>query len=82
MTLMNFTSIQVVASDLWQQLELASELKADLRDTVDWGKKLLVDFNAGKTQLVWFDWSNSNRSVDVKMGKSILEEKSSFKMLG
>ena len=27
------------ASDLWQQLELASELKSDLRATVDWGKK-------------------------------------------
>ena len=27
------------ASDLWQQLELASELESDLRDTVDWGKK-------------------------------------------
>ena len=27
------------ASDLWQQLELASELKSDLRDTVDWGNK-------------------------------------------
>ena len=40
------------ASDLWQQLELASELESDLRDTVDWGKKWLVDFNAGKTQLV------------------------------
>ena len=26
------------ASDLWQQLELASELESDLRDTVDWGK--------------------------------------------
>ena len=38
------------ASDLWQQLELASELEFDLRDTVDWGKKWLVDFNAGKTQ--------------------------------
>ena len=25
------------ASDLWQQLELASELESDLRDTVDWG---------------------------------------------
>ena len=24
---------------LWQQLELASELESDLRDTVDWGKK-------------------------------------------
>ena len=26
-------------SDLWQQLELASELKYDLQDTVDWDKK-------------------------------------------
>ena len=43
------------ASDLWQQLELASELESDLRDTVDWGKKWLVDFKAGKTQLVSFD---------------------------
>ena len=39
------------ASDLWQQLELTSELESDLRDTVDWGMKWLVfnfDFNAGK----------------------------------
>ena len=71
-----------LASDLWQQLELASELESDLRDTVDWGKKRLVDFNAGKTQLVSFDWSNNNGSIDVKMGGTILEEKSSFKMLG
>ena len=49
---------------------------------VDWGKKWLVDFNAGKTQLVSFDRSNNNCSIDVKMGGSILEEKSSFKMLG
>ena len=70
------------ASDLWQQLELASELESDLRDTVDWGKKWLIDFNAGKTQLVSFDWSNNNGSFDVKMGGSVLEEKSSFKMLG
>ena len=70
------------ASDLWQQLELASELESDLQDTVDWGKKWLVDFNAGKTQLVSFDWSNNNGSIDVKMNGSVLEEKSSFKMLG
>ena len=67
------------ASDLWQQLELASELESDLQDTVDWGKKWLVDFNAGKTQLVSFDPSNKNGSIDVIMGGSILEEKSSFK---
>ena len=70
------------ASDLWQQLELASEFESDLRDTVNWGKKWLVDFNAGKTQLVSFDRSNNNGSIDVKMGGSSLEEKSSFKMLG
>ena len=45
------------AYDLRQQLELASELESDLRDTVDWGKKWLVDFIAGKTQLVSFDRS-------------------------
>ena len=27
------------ASDLWQQLELASDLEFDVQDTVDWGKK-------------------------------------------
>ena len=62
-------------SDLWQQLELASELESDLRDTVDWGRKWLVDFNAGKTQLVLFDWSNNTGAIDVKIGGSVLEEK-------
>ena len=71
------------ASDLWQQLELASELESDIRDIVDWGKKWLVDFSAGKTQLVLFDQSNNNSSIDVKMDGSVLDEKSSFnKMLG
>ena len=49
---------------------------------MDWGKKWLVDFNTGKTQLVLFDRSNNNGYIDVKMNGSILEEKSSFKMLG
>ena len=69
------------ASDLWQQLELASELESDLRDTVDWSKKWLVDFSAGKTQLVLSDQSNNNGSIDVKMDGCVLEEKSCFKML-
>ena len=43
------------ASDLWQQLKLASELEFDLEETVDWGRKWLVDLNAGKTQLE--NWS-------------------------
>ena len=70
------------ASDLWQQLELASELESDLQDTVDWGKKWLVHFNAGKIQPVLFDWTNNTGSIDVKMDGSVLEEKLSFKMLG
>ena len=38
------------APGLCQTLESASELESDLQDTVDWGRKWLVDFNAGKTQ--------------------------------
>ena len=49
---------------------------------MDWGKKWLVDFSAGKTQLVSFDQSNDTGSIDVKMDGSVLEEKSFFKMLG
>ena len=63
------------ASDLCQQLELTSELESNLRDTVDWGKKWLVDFIAGTTQLVSFDQSNDNGSIDMKMYGSLLEEK-------
>ena len=44
--------------------------------------ELVVDFDAGKTQLVSFDWSNNIGAIDVKMGGSVLEQKSSFKMLG
>ena len=56
------------ASDLWQQLELASELKYDLQDTVDWCKKWLVHFNAGKTRLDLFDQSNNNGSIGMVFG--------------
>ena len=43
---------------------------------------MLADFNDGKTQRVSFDRSNNNGSIDVKIYGSVLEEKSSFKMLG
>ena len=68
-------------SYLWQQLELASKLDFDLRDTVDQGKKWLVNFIAEKTRLVLFDWSISNGSIDVKMDGPVLEGKISCKML-
>ena len=37
--------------------------------------------NAGKNQLVLFDQSNNNGSINVKMNGSVLEEKSSYKVL-
>ena len=70
------------ASDLWQQLELASELESNLRDTVDWGKKRLVDFNAGETQLVSFDQFNNTGSIDLKRDGSVLEGLTFFSKLG
>ena len=70
------------ASYLQQQLELASELETNLGDTADRGRKWLVGFNSGKTQLVLFDWSNNTSAIDGNMNRSVLEEKSSFKMLG
>ena len=66
-------SKQDQASDLWQQLELTSEFESGLQETVDWGKKWLVDFNAGNTQLVSFDQSINTGSIDVKMDGSVLK---------
>ena len=48
---------------------------------MDWSGKWLVDFSAGKAQLVSFDRSNNNSSIEVKIVGSVLEEKSSFKIL-
>ena len=70
------------ASDLWQQLKLASELEPDLRDTVDWVRKRFVDFKSRKTQMVLFHQPDNTGSIDLKMDESFLEEKSFFKMLG
>ena len=61
---------------------MASELESDLQDTLDWGRKWLVDFSTGKTQLVLLDWSNDTGAIDLKMDGSVLEEKLYFKMRG
>ena len=42
----------------------------------------LVDFNAGKSQLVSFNWSYNTGAIDVKMDGSVPEKKSCLKMLG
>ena len=63
-------NISICADDttLYSKCDQASDLWLD-------------DFNNEKTQLVSFDWSNNTGTIDVKMDGSILEEKSSFKML-
>ena len=59
-----------------------SELESDLQDIVDWERKWVVHFNAGKTHLVSFDRSINTGAIDVNMDGSVLEQKSSFKILG
>ena len=49
----------------------ASELQSDLR--LDCGRNWHVDFNAGKTQLVSFDWSNNTGAIDVNMDGQFLK---------
>ena len=64
-----------------QQLELAFELETDQRDAVNWGRKWLVDFSAGKIWRVLFDCSNITGAIDVKMDGSVFDQKLSFKIL-
>ena len=42
---------------------------------MDWGRKWLVDCNAGKVQLVLFDGFNNTGTIDMKMDGSVHEEK-------
>ena len=65
-----------------QKLELASELEFDPRDTVDWCKMWLVDFNAGKTELVSFQQLNNNGCIRCENGSVCSCPKIIFKMLG
>ena len=49
---------------------------------MDWGRKWLVDFNAGKIQLISFDCTKNTGAINAKIDGSVIERKSSFKMLG
>ena len=48
---------------------------------MDWGRKWHFHFDAGKSQLVLLDRPDNTGATDMKMDGSVLEEKSSFKML-
>ena len=60
------------ASDLWQQLELASELESDLRDTTGLGQDVACWFQCWKSSTVLFDQSSNTYAIDVKMDGSVL----------
>ena len=49
---------------------------------MDWGRKWLVNFKAGKTELFSFDRSNSNGAIDVKIDGSALEGLTFYSKLG
>ena len=49
---------------------------------MDRGRKWLVVFNTGKTQLVSFDWSYSTDAIDVKMDGCVFKEKLYLRVLG
>ena len=42
---------------------------------MDWDRKWLVDFSAGKTQPALFNCSNNVGAIDVKITRTVLEEK-------
>ena len=70
------------ASDLWQQLEMATELESDLWDIVNWGRKWLVDFNTGKPQLISFELFNDTGFYWCENGWVCSGEKVIFNLLG
>ena len=60
--------------------ELASELESDLPDMTGGGSGFLISM---LKNLIWFHLTSLIRhATDVEMDGSVLEEKSSFKMLG
>ena len=69
------------ASDLQQKFELLSELESDIRDTVDWVKKCLINVSAKKIQFNLFDCFSSYGAIVEKMDGNVLNEKLSFEML-
>ena len=66
----------------WDQLEYAADLELDLKSVVDWGKKWLVSFNPGKTQLVSFNRKRDPFLPEIYMNGATLDEKPNLKLLG
>lgn len=61
---------------------MTSDVESAMPNLGDQGRKLLIDFDAVEAELVSFDKCNNSLGLDVKMDVSVLEENSSFKILG
>ena len=57
-------------------------LESGLLETVSCSQKGSVTFGVVKIQLVLFDRSNNSSTVNVKMNRSLFDEKPSLRMLG
>ena len=58
--------------------KVAFELRSSLQGTTEWGSIGLVNFRAEKAQFFSLDGSSNSNAINVKMGISVLEEKSPF----
>ena len=81
MLMMLFSSLNVIGRLLCCS-SLSWLLESGLLETVSCSQKGSVTFSVVKIQLVLFDRSNNSGTVNVKMNRSLFDEKPSLRMLG
>ena len=69
-------------TDAFSMLDQARCLESDLHDIVEWGKKWLVTFNAGKTKLLSVSKCHRATPFSIPMNGKDLPENNSFRLLG
>ena len=69
-------------NDVFNKVEMAAELKVDLRTVVEWGDKWLVTFNPSKTKLLSINRFKDPFLPSVMMNRAELPENSHFCLLG
>ena len=69
-------------TDAFSMLDQARCLESDLQDIVEWGKKWLVTFNAGKTKLLSVSKCHRATPFSIPMNGKDLPENNSFRLLG
>ena len=69
-------------TDAFSMLDQARCLESDLQDIVEWGKKWLVTFNAGKTKLLSVSKCHKATPFSIPMNGKDLPENNSFRLLG